>query len=484
MRELLDISSQRLIIILEILLENYGWTTFANLGSAIDTSERTVAKDIVMLRQRWGHHLNIEVSKKNGVRLINQNIASMGAVFTDIFNDSLSLQWIRELLFHPSKSIEFYEDRLFTSRSTLIRLLPRINLYLAEKGMRIRCENNRYDFIGTDEQYLRDFSASFLLELYGLNLKKYDLELDLSVIKDIVLPVMTRNIQPDEFSWAVNDEISIIYQMMFYIISLVREQSGYNALSSYSAENEISAEHLDYIRQHFPGTGIQNLGPVHEYIKNQFNGWSSDEEERSVTAAVSEFCERLFSDMDHAPDQTTEKNISYIMRSVYFSVKLRPFGTSELFNRIYYFSLSLNRENPRLYKVTSNCLENLSKKIGLDVSSRLADVLFWMCLICPELTDVKKHYRAILVSDFGNAHAEFLSKKISAFFKRESSDIIKIDVCSYMDILAGKDLKCYDILITTFPGLASGHEQPILINDYPGTDDFCTIYKILQQRQL
>lgn len=483
MRELLDISSQRLIIMLEILLENDGWTTFANLGSAIDTSERTVAKDIVMLRKRWGHHLNIEVSKKNGVRLINQNIASMGAVFTDIFNDSLSLQWIRELLFHPSKSIEFYEDRLFTSRSTLIRLLPRINLYLAEKGMRIRCENNRYDFIGTDEQYLRDFSASFLLELYGLNLNKYDLELDLSVIKDIVLPVMRRNIHPDEFSWAVNDEISIVYHMMFYIISLVREQSGYNSFSSHSAEGEISSEHLDYIRQHFPGTEIQNLSPVHEYIKNQFNGWSSDEERTSVTDAAAEFCDRFFSDIAYVPDLRTEKNLISIIKRVYFSIKLRPFRTSELFNRIYYFSLSLNRENPRLYEVTSNCLEHLSKKIGLDVSCRIADVLFWMCIVCPELTDAKKHYRAVLVSDFGNFHTEFLAKTISRFFKRESSDFLAIDVCSYMDILAGKDLKCYDVLITTFPGLASAHERPILINDYPGTDDFCAIYKTLQQRQ-
>ena len=484
MRKLLDISSLRLIRILEILLENDGWTTFASLGSAIETSERTVAKDIAMLRQSWRHHLNIEVSKKNGVRLINQNIASMGAVFTDIFNDSLSLQWIRELLFHPSKSIEFYEDRLFTSRSTLLRLLPRINLYLAEKGMRIRRENNRYDFIGTDEQYLRDFSASFLLELYDLNLKRYDLDLDLSVIKDIVLPVMTRNIHPDEFSWAVNDEISMVYNMMFYIISLVREQSGYNAISSYSAENEISAAHLDYIRQHFPGTGVQNLSPVHEYIKNQFNGWISDEEELSVTNAVSEFFNRFFSDMDYIPDRRTEKNLSYIVKRVYFSIKLRPFGTSELFNRIYYFSLSLNRENPKLYAVTMNCLEILSERIGLDVSGRIADVLFWMCLLCPELTNAKKHYRAVLVSDFGNSHAEFLAKTISSFFKRESSDFLAIDVCSYMDILAGKDLKCYDVLITTFPRLTSSHERPILINDYPGTDDFCKIYNTLQQRQL
>ena len=53
MRELLDIPSQRMIRILEILIENEDWTTFAKLGTEINTSERTVAKDIAMLKEKW-----------------------------------------------------------------------------------------------------------------------------------------------------------------------------------------------------------------------------------------------------------------------------------------------------------------------------------------------------------------------------------------------------------------------------------------------
>lgn len=98
MRELLDIPSQRIIRILEILIENEDWTTFAKLGTEINTSERTVAKDIAMLKEKWTQHLNIAVSKKNGVKLQNQNIAGIGLVFTDIFNDSVALQWIKDLL--------------------------------------------------------------------------------------------------------------------------------------------------------------------------------------------------------------------------------------------------------------------------------------------------------------------------------------------------------------------------------------------------
>ena len=484
MRKLLDVSSQRLISITEILLENDGWTTFASLGSAIGTSERTVAKDIAMLRERWGHHLNIKVSKKNGVRLINQNISSIGAVFKDIFNDSLSLQWIRELLFHPSMSMEFYESQLFTSRSTLLRILPKINLYLSGKGMKIICENNRYDFIGDDEQYLRDFSANFLLELYGFDLKKFDINLDLSILRDIILSLLFENVDSNEFSWISNDEILVVYHMMFYIVSLVREQNGYTVTSKYYSDINIRPEHLSHIKNNFQDIRIQNLNPIHEYITNQFNGWTSDEEKISVTDAISAFCDRFFSDVSFDPDHETIKNLNYILKNIYFNTKLRPFRTSELFDRIYYFFLSLSRENPKLYEVTHNCLVLFSEKVGLDVSGRVSDVLFWMCLICPELNDVKKHYRAALVSDFGSSHAGFLAETISAFFNGRSTDFLTIDVISFMDILTGKDLKSYDLLITTFPGISYAHEKSILINDYPGTDDFYTIYKTLQQRQL
>ena len=111
------------------------------------------------------------------------------------------MHWIKELLFHPNNTIEFYENMLFVSRSTLIRLLPKINRYLSTKGMTIQCKNNMYHFLGEDEQYLRDFSASFLLELYGIDLAKFDLDIDLEVISELILSVLEKNIEPREFTW-------------------------------------------------------------------------------------------------------------------------------------------------------------------------------------------------------------------------------------------------------------------------------------------
>lgn len=89
MRKLLDASSQRMIRILETFAIHEEWITLFDLSSAIGASERTVADDIANLQQRWGKSLHIEISRKNGVIMHNRNIASIGRVFTDLFNDSV-----------------------------------------------------------------------------------------------------------------------------------------------------------------------------------------------------------------------------------------------------------------------------------------------------------------------------------------------------------------------------------------------------------
>ncbi|NMA92531.1 MAG: hypothetical protein GX973_05365 [Firmicutes bacterium] len=78
------------------------------------------------------------------MRLLNQNIAAISRVFTDIFNQSVALRWPRELLFYPRETAEYYQERLYVSRSTLLRHLMVINRFLARKGMSVQCKNNRY----------------------------------------------------------------------------------------------------------------------------------------------------------------------------------------------------------------------------------------------------------------------------------------------------------------------------------------------------
>lgn len=479
MRDLLNASSQRVIEILETLVDHEGWVTTAEIAETVRSSERTVSKDIAVLKKRWGQGLGIDISTKNGIRLNNRNVATVSKVFIDIFNESTALQWIREMLFNPGKGIEFYEDKIFTSRSTLIRLLPRINRFLAKRNMAVKYEGNRYELIGEDEQYLRQFFTGFLLELNGLDLSGYRIDFDLGVLGHLVSGILEHNL--DEFGWSfvAHDDIATVYYMMFYLVSLVRENQGHTVASEHQTDGEIDADQLSYIKSRFPRVTEVNLRPIHSFIVSQYCGWDSEEEEALVTREADAFSERLAKATNVSFDKEMLQQIRFVMRSLYLTAKTRPYRTSELFDRIHYFALSIEKSNPPLYEMFQSNLAVFSQNIQFDVSLHSDSIVFWLCLTCPELVLAPPRKRVLVVSDFGQQHATFLARSIENLFDKGAATVVDITPASYADALMLLASEEYDIVVTTIPGMQSQRARVILVNDYLGYADFCQLYREL-----
>lgn len=476
MRNLLDAPSQRMITILETLTIHGGWITLSELSSLVTASERTVATDVSNLQKKWGKSLNIEVSRKNGVLMHNRNFNCIGHVVTDLFNDSVALLWIKELLFHPNMAIEFYESKLFASRSTLLRLLSRINHSLSDKGIEILCDNNRYQLIGKDEQYLRDFSASFLLELYGLNLQKYDITIDLNVTREMIMSTISQNLEDIELSWIINDDVAITYLLMFYLISLVRENQGYTVASNYPVEKEIDMQKFIYIQEQFSNITIDNLRPIHQMVFNRYCGWDSETEKGLVTQETEAFFHRIFSIIPVSPNNNTKRLMRFMLESLYLTQRYRPTKTSALFDRVYYFALSLKRTNAFLYQVIEDNLKLFFQNVHLDINSNISNALFWLCLTCPELSQYSQPKKALLIADFGMPHAKFLAKVLSDFFSRSNTSSLQVDIAQPSQSLSVNDTRNYDIIITTKPDFKMQHEKVFMINDYPSDADLMQLY--------
>lgn len=411
----------------------------------------------------------------------NRNTACIGCVFTDLFNDSVALLWIKELLFHPNMTIDFYESKLYASRSTLNRLFIKINLFLSDRGIAIHYDNNRYQLIGKDEQYLRDFCTSFLLELYGLDVQKYDINIDVKSVGEIITLLLSQYLEPLELSWAIYDDISMVFLIMFYLISLTRENQGYTVVSDYTVEKEVNVETLTFLQEHFTNITMNNLRPIHQYVFNRFCGWDCEGEKNLVSKESKSFFQRLFSLIPISPDKETKRMMYFALKSIYLEKKCRNLKTSTLFDRIYYFSLSLKRTNTFLYEVVENNLKQFSQNVHLDLVSKVSDVLYWLCIMYPELSEYSPPKKALLITDFGIPHANFLAKKLSDFFNNKRSDSLKIDMVRYPHTLTNAEKRSYDIIITTIPNLKNVHEKILLINDYPNCEDLMAIYIALSK---
>lgn len=477
MHGILDSSSQRLIKIIELLTEKDGWVTYAQLASDLKTSERTIAEDLAALRTKWGHILSLEVSKKNGIRLLHKNSASMSIVVTDIFQDSVALRWIKELLFHPGKSLDFYAKKIFVSRSTLVRQLPKINRFLQTRGLTISCKNNQWEFLGEREQCLRDFSAVFLLELYGLDMEKFDLSVNLELIFNLVLSALKNHLEPQEFAFIAEDDITLSYQTMFLLISLIREGQGYHVTSLYPVEEEFRESDLLSLQQYFPLLSMDQLRPAYESIHNHFSGWNSREEELFTIKELTDFLNRLFSEMPSSPDEEQQAALLFILKSIYFKAALRPYESSALFDRIHYFFRSFKRKNPLIYELLDRNLAVLSKKVNRDLRSKIDIVAFWMCLVYPEIAQSVQPRRALLIGDFGRLHSRFLAKSLSDFFNRETGEVLQFEIPDRPELLTPDEVAEFDLLITTTPRLQVKHPNTILIDDYPMNHNICDIHR-------
>ncbi len=480
MRNLLDLSTQRLIRLLEALASQEDWMTTGELSSLIGASERTISEDIDVLSKRWGQYLDIETSTKKGVKIRNQSTSVLGKILVDIFNESTALRFLEEILFFPHNGTEFYEDRLFVSRSTLTRLLPRINKYLSKRGMSAVRRNNSYQLVAEDEQRLRDFFAGFLIELNGIDLSGFSADFDLGVPHAVIRRIYSRSLNGQEFDFAVNDELSKLFNGVFYFVSLLRENQGYNVSSAYDIEGEIEDGELSYFRGLFPNISADNLRPIHKFIRDQISGWTSEEERALVQRETAVFFENIFREIAHAPCGDTARHLHLVIYLLYFAAKNRPYKTSELFDRIHYFTLSVKKCNEPFYRLVEKNLAALSERIGLDMTPRLQDVIFWMFLAFPGFGDFSPAKTALVVSDFGFRHAGFLADSISMFFNSKSaSPVIKVTPARFAGDPLLLNAEGYDFIITTVPGIAAPGKKVILVNDYPTRQNMCEIYESL-----
>lgn len=477
MRELLDTPLLRLVKIMEILIYSDDWVTMRQIAKEIGYTEKTVSKDINLLKKRWGKLLDLEVSSKLGVKVHNQNVAVMGRVFNDLFNESIALKWLEEIFLYPRKNMEFFEARLFTSQSTLNRLLPRLNSTLSKMKISLLSRKKQLYIHSENEIFVRKFYATFFIELYGVNLEHFPFKFNLETLNNIICEDVL-----DDFQ--MGDDVSITFLSIFYIVSLMRESQGFHIASCSDLYTKISDRHFSYITSIFPDIKKENLSEIHNFIIKQFlDGWDSPKEKELVYAESEKLFRNIFKKLRLEPPKVVKNQMYEMIKRLFFSYKLYPFELSILFDRIKYFSLSFYKTNPELFRYFDQQLKIFSANIGYGMDSYIHYFIYWMHMIYPDLKDHSIVKTILVVSDFGQEHAEFIGHRLSSTYSNELDFSMNIDALSYANFAEQGIQKNYDIIATTIPDLPIEHHNIVLIDDYPSIENFCQIFNKLYKVQ-
>ena len=492
---LLDEADQRRIKLMEILMQQSGWITIGELARLVDASERTIHSDLIDIKTKWGQKLQIDISLKNGVNMGCHNAAMLHEIQIDIFKSSVAPRFLRDLFFFPHQDIEFYTAKLFISKSTLIRLIPRINAYLSALSITIERTGLNYCLNAGDELALRKLLSSLYLELNPPLAQLPGLQVEWPVpgarkpisysrIYEIVCAMLRKGYDQEAVELVMRDASALPQMVAFYFVSVLREYQGFTLPCSRPLGSELSKENFAYLAERFPSITPEQLQSIHAILMKPFQEPDDPDEELQLTAQATDYFSRVFDALHVTCPPKIQRQLVTTMKILYHFAVVYPAPLPTSLRRINGFISSLQRTHPKLYAAFSDNLAAFNRALKTDLTPSLPDLMLHACFLFPALGMASPTRRVFIVSDFGIEHTSFIANFIqsamnSSYFK--AVQVMPIPYTQASDPAFASSLTAEDIFVTTAPaflGLAPGC-RTLLFHDFPSMEDFCQLYEAI-----
>ncbi|MFC6465068.1 helix-turn-helix domain-containing protein [Marinilactibacillus sp. GCM10026970] len=162
LRKLLDSNELRKLEIIEYLDSKENWVTLKELSEQTGYSENVLKKDISLMKQDYVEG-TWETSHKGIYFKLSEN-DSIDTIYRSFLKNSMAFQLLELLLYENEAQIPELAESLFTSSSTLTRLIKRMNGLLVDTAIQI--EINPCRVVG-NEGTIRNFYGHYFYECYS-----------------------------------------------------------------------------------------------------------------------------------------------------------------------------------------------------------------------------------------------------------------------------------------------------------------------------
>ena len=469
MRSVLDAPSQRQIKIIEFLTSSDGWVTIGNLAKSLGVATKTINEDISIIRESWGEELNIESSFVYGIRINQASSSILLMIFSDIFNESLSVKWIELVFYTPYKDIKYYAELLHVSQSTLYRLRTKINVFFDKYGISLNSHQSLYYFTADNEIVYRKIMTTILTEVSGVFL--------LEMIGENILTNLQKRTNQDVLKKYVDKHnLYIYYFTVFYYVSLVRENQGFNVEKRPTSEfkgKPPSSNYLLFLISHFPRLKEEQINNIESDIIFHLEGWENTEQKESVNKMINQFVNELFEFLGLLYTIEQFKIFEGVLNTLYLEQTNFGVPFSKLFNRFAYFSVKIQKEKPSLYKYLVSQFTNLSTELGVDFITYIDIIIYCLVTTIPEVVLYNKAQKILVVSDFSEKHAKFIVERLSYSVSTKQYSSILFDHTT-KDKLSQINLRDYQFIVSNCL-VNDDCVDIILIDDYPTYKDISRV---------
>ncbi len=468
MFDILDVSSQRMIKILEILLYSEKWITIRDISKKIEVSEKTVYADLNYLTKNLNTVIEIETAVPYGIMSPKLTANIFLECQSEILLKNISIKFILLLLEVPDKDISFYSDRLCVSRSTLYRYIVVINSNFEKYDLFIEKINGKCSITGKTDIALYHFFSTFLLEIHGYNIKKFIPETLNSVLKKRLEQVFRHNGE-------VMSELQISYYLVFYYYAI--SQLGQKNAITYSSDfkgKDVAITNKDkaYFSQltEFEMFAIESNICIHRYSMFHLT-------HTSMIDKVNQFQDKIYNLFQLSIKYLERDKLSACLFDLCNNIE--HFQVSYYFfsDRFGYFAYQVKKNNQIAYQIMTDSIEELGKSLELDLSVYENYIIYLLVVSMPNIMQTHLKKPILIVSNHSIDHSYFLLMELQRQLNLDPIYFTNV-TCIQKKSLSEYCLDNFQLIITNV-NLDINHAYCIQVSDFPKAKSINKIRRIL-----
>ncbi|MBG9980892.1 helix-turn-helix domain-containing protein [Facklamia sp. DSM 111018] len=215
MENLFNKQQRRQLELIKFLYQNQEWLSFKQIQKVIDCSSPIIKEDLNHFNNKFSEFLKIHITSNGALACFEPNI-SFEHLFAHYMSEATPFRLLEYIFYYPRQTIEELAEVLYTSSSTIYRMIQTIKSEL-EKNYAISITTNPVTLIG-NEVKIRNFYAEFF-NFSALVTEWPFFHLERNIINQFISVPM--NLINSQYSFAQKRQIAILVT-----VNITRIQQG------------------------------------------------------------------------------------------------------------------------------------------------------------------------------------------------------------------------------------------------------------------
>ncbi|MFM1538645.1 helix-turn-helix domain-containing protein [Helcococcus bovis] len=479
----------RHIDIINFLHANQDTISIAKLRDILNVKESVLKSDIEYLNANYSDILRIKTTSSSTMSIHYINNSSIESFFRNIINNSAILNMVKSIFFNNFNSVDDLASALFTSPSTIYRMINKFNISSINK-YNFKIDKKSLTFSGMEDN-IRSFFIQFFKEKYPFNEWPFE-TLNRHLITKSIIEYFNVFNSKYEYSYlevmAWNCAVNIYrankhFSLLPYLnIDKINNSSTTKLLKSNILRSAFNLFELDFTEENIIEVFYKNVNVNFVHTFEEFT------DKANYNKAISISLHRGFSDIYSIKNKYNLKinNIEKLIIRVHNGAVMYNSNIKSnciLYNRYKMYIDKFSSLYPYLVNDVQIYLRNYLTTFKGIINENEVEHLTYILLstwdsLIPQLHSKSTKLNALIISRFNSLHAYNIKNQLDLFFSYFlDTTLLENNVLQNDSIYNQK----YDFIIADFIPKNKQNKKWIYIQEIPSAKNYLELTKMIAE---